>query len=373
MQRADIIVIGAGMVGSAIAYGLARRGRRVVAFDGGDRDFRAARANFGLVWVQGKGDGLPAYQDFTRTSSDRWPDFVAELADRTGQRIDYERRGGLAFCIGEQEFEARSRDLQRLHNQLPAERRDTEMLDRRQLDELAPEAGFGPSVTGASYCWRDGHANPLQLLRGIQAAVTGLGGEIRHGCPVDRIRPAARGFDVHAGDTITRADRVVITAGIESGTLARDVGLDIPVRPQRGQVLVTERLVPFLPLPASGIRQTAEGSIMLGATKEEVGRDVTTTTTAGTRLARRAIEIVPRLASAKLVRHWAGLRVMTPDSYPIYAQSELCPGAFVALCHSGVTLAAAHADLLADAIHAGALPAELDPFHHRRFDVSHAH
>jgi glycine/D-amino acid oxidase-like deaminating enzyme len=60
---------------------------------------------------------------------------------------------------------------------------------------------------------------------------------------------------------------------------------------------------------------------------------------------------------------------MTPDSYPIYAESQTHPGAFVTLCHSGVTLASAHATLLADSIAAGRLPSSFDAFHHRRFDV----
>jgi glycine/D-amino acid oxidase-like deaminating enzyme len=84
------------------------------------------------------------------------------------------------------------------------------------------------------------------------------------------------------------------------------------------------------------------------------------------------VRIVPALARAQLVRQWAGLRIMTPDSYPIYAQSPSHPGAFVAVCHSGVTLAAFHAGDLAAAIAAGALPNDLSPFHMSRFDVSQA-
>ncbi len=92
---------------------------------------------------------------------------------------------------------------------------------------------------------------------------------------------------------------------------------------------------------------------MIGATNEEKGFDTSTTTTAAAGLSAKTIRIVPALKDATLVRHWAGLRIMTPDSYPIYAQSEAHPGAFVALCHSGVTLAAVHATVVADAIAAG--------------------
>src|SRR3546814_14565732 len=106
---------------------------------------------------------------------------------------------------------------------------------------------------------------------------------------------------------------------------------------------------------------------MIGATKEEVGLDTGTSTVKAAYLARKTLRIVPKLADLRLVRQWSGLRVMTPDSFPIYAQSESHHGAFVLLCHSGVTLAAAHADRLAEAIDTGSLPLSRDPFHPRRF------
>jgi glycine/D-amino acid oxidase-like deaminating enzyme len=111
---------------------------------------------------------------------------------------------------------------------------------------------------------------------------------------------------------------------------------------------------------------------MIGATKDEVGLDTSTTATAAAELSRKTVRLVPALAAAKLVRQWAGLRIMTPDGYPIYAQSQSHPGAFIALCHSGVTLAAIHAELLAGAIMDGSLPETLLPFHQRRFDVPQA-
>ena len=73
MKHYDAIVIGGGLVGSAIAYGLARAGMRAALLDEGDVAYRASRGNFGLVWVQSKGDGAPHYQRWTRLSADQWP------------------------------------------------------------------------------------------------------------------------------------------------------------------------------------------------------------------------------------------------------------------------------------------------------------
>jgi glycine/D-amino acid oxidase-like deaminating enzyme len=370
-MRPDIVVIGAGMVGAAIAYGLALRGARVLLLDGDDGDFRAARANFGLVWLQGKGLGMPAYQTLTRQSIGAWQGFAHELEARSNIGLCYEQNGGLAFCLGADGFEKRRAALQRLHNQWDGEP-DWEMVERPRLERLLPKVTLGPDVTGASFGRGDGHANPLRLLAALHAAVIGLGGLIRSNASVSEIAGSGADFRLVVGEEVIVAPRIVIAAGLGTSALARQVGLDVPLRPERGQILVTERLDPFLPLPGSGLRQTADGTVMIGATKEDVGFDLSTTGDAATRLSRNAIRIIPALAAAGLVRQWAGLRVMTPDSYPIYAQSQSHPGAFVAVCHSGVTLAAFHADGLAAAIAAGSLPDTLSPFHQSRFDVSQA-
>jgi glycine/D-amino acid oxidase-like deaminating enzyme len=249
---------------------------------------------------------------------------------------------------------------------------DWEMLDRAALARLLPALRLGPEVSGASFGCRDGHANPLRLLAALHSGIQRMGGTLRSHSPVRSIVPGSEGFIVAFGEERACAPRLMIAAGLGSPALARQVGLKVPLRPQRGQVLVTERLTPFLPLPTSGLRQTREGTVMIGATQEEAGFDVSTTSAAAARLSAKTIRLVPALADVTLVRHWAGLRTMTPDGYPIYAQSEAHPGAFVALCHSGVTLAALHATVVADAVAVGALPASLDDFHQRRFDVPQA-
>ena len=98
MQLYDAIVIGGGLVGAAIAYGLARARLRVALLDEGDVAFRASRGNFGLVWVQSKGDGAPYYQRWTRRSADEWPTLAAELEAKTGIPVGHERSGGGVGC-----------------------------------------------------------------------------------------------------------------------------------------------------------------------------------------------------------------------------------------------------------------------------------
>ena len=145
------------------------------------------------------------------------------------------------------------------------------------------------------------------------------------------------------------------------------LGMDVDVRPQRGQNLITERVKPFLLMPLSRIRQTAEGGVQLGDSKEEVGFDEGVTPATMAELSDRAVKVFPHLKRARIVRAWGALRVMSADGAPIYAQSKTCPGAFAAVCHSGVTLAAAHANVLAPAIAENQLPANVAALGPERF------
>jgi glycine/D-amino acid oxidase-like deaminating enzyme len=115
------------------------------------------------------------------------------------------------------------------------------------------------------------------------------------------------------------------------------------------------------------LRQTDEGTVMLGDSQEDVGFDITTKVEVLKNIADRNTRIFPALKSVSIIRMWAALRVMSPDGFPIYEQSERFPGAFAATCHSGVTLAGAHALALAPAILAGVLPEELSAFGSSRF------
>jgi glycine/D-amino acid oxidase-like deaminating enzyme len=107
----------------------------------------------------------------------------------------------------------------------------------------------------------------------------------------------------------------------------------------------------------------------MGDSLEEVGFDDTVGLSVAATIAQRAVRMFPLIRRVNVVRTWAALRVMTADGFPIYDQSMECPGAFIATCHSGVTLAANHALVLAPMLAAGKLEHELDVFSARRFDV----
>ena len=148
MERYDAIVIGGGLVGSAIAYGLVRDGVKTALLDEGDVAYRASRGNFGLVWVQSKGDRAPHYQRWTRQSADEWPALAEELASKTGVAVGHHRPGGLHLCLDEAELTARFAMMERMRAQSGNFGFDYRMRDHRELAELLP--GLGPAVIGAS-------------------------------------------------------------------------------------------------------------------------------------------------------------------------------------------------------------------------------
>jgi len=369
VKTAEIIVVGAGVVGSAIAFGLAGKGHEVLVIDGESADFRASRANFGLIWTQSKGDGFPAYQDITHGSAANWADFAGRIREISRLPLTVEQKGGLVYCLGQGEWDATRARNNRLAGQQAGRQADTEMLDRAELDRLLPEVRLGEEVVGASFGLADGHANPLELLSCLHLAIARLGSSIRFQAPVLDLRPTGRGFEVETPKETFGCGRIVLAAGLSNTGLAAALGMNVPLEPQRGQILVTERLRPLLPLPASGLRQTGEGTVMIGATQEDVGFDTGTTTGAASRLASRATRIAPALKEATIVRQWSGLRILSPDRAPVYVQSAQYPGAFAASCHSGVTLAAFHAGAFADAISEGDLAKDFSAFAPERFDV----
>ncbi|MDA7949569.1 MAG: FAD-binding oxidoreductase [Hyphomicrobiaceae bacterium] len=371
-MRSDVIVIGGGMVGAAIAYGLARAGARVRVLDEGDTAFRAARGNFGLTWVQTKGLGNQPYFELTRNSVDGWADFASDLHEASGVDLAFRRNGGLIICVGEEEAEKRKRFIGNFKQQAGHDNYDCDFIDRNALQDLFPNAELGPEVTGASFSPMDGHVNPLFLLRAMSDGLQKYKGSFHAGHAVQEIRKTGNGFEVNTGSQIFSAEKVVIAAGLGTGHLAQMIGLDVPVRPQRGQILVTDRTEPVFPYPMSGLRQTDEGTVMIGATREDVGFDTGTTVTGYAGMTRRAVATFPMLAQLRLVRGWGALRVLTPDGGPVYVESEACPGAFVATCHSGVTLAAMHAKLLPRWVLEDRKPTELQTFGPERFHVQPA-
>jgi glycine/D-amino acid oxidase-like deaminating enzyme len=363
----DYAIIGGGVVGLSVAWGLLRRGRTVTVLDGDDGSFRASRGNFGLVWVQSKGMKQPRYAQWSQRSAAIWADFANELGDNTGTAVPLEQKGGYDLHFSEETLQATVAQYEALKAKLDGDY-PFEVLGHNALRKEEPH--IGPKVVGAILHHQDGHANPLKLLMALAADVRRMGGRVLTGKTVtDVSKPDAFRIDCADGNTLD-ADRVILSAGLGAMQLGPKLGFKAPIRPQRGQVLITEKLPKLINRPSLIARQVDEGGIQIGATNEEVGLDDRVTQPGLSGLAAEAIAAYPALAKAQLVRSWGALRVLSPDGLPIYQESTEMPGAFLVTCHSGITLAAVHARVLPDWLEGTDAAPDLEVFSEARFAVS---
>lgn len=340
-MSADYAVVGGGIVGLSVAYGLLKLGKRVSVFDEGDVAFRASRGNFGLIWVQGKGLHEPAYAKWTRTSAHVWPDHAEELEQASGESLALRQGGGLDYHFNDETLSNLVTEYERLKSSLNNDY-PFEVLDHQQLKKEEPN--IGPKVVGAVLHYEDGHVNPLNLLRALTSEVRRLGGTLLTNNRIDDVRAIDGGYELAGQKSETCfAEKVVICAGIGSAKLGEKLGFVSPISPERGQILITEKLPPIMNRPSGVLRQVNEGGVQIGASNEDVGFDDRETLPVAAKLAQEAVSVFPVLSKAKIVRSWSALRIMSPDGLPIYQKSKTHPGVSLVTCHSGITLSAAHA------------------------------
>lgn len=363
-MQSDYAIIGGGVVGLSVAWGLLKRGFTVTVIDGDDGSFRASRGNFGLVWVQSKGMNQPRYARWSQQSAGLWREFADELSGNTGHDLGLEQKGGYDLHFSEETLEATIAKYEKLKTELGGDY-PYEVLGHNALRREEPE--IGPRVVGAILHHQDGHANPLKLLKALADDVRRMGGMVLVGKQAEAVKRNGH-FQITCQDgTVVEAGKTVLSAGLGAARLGPLMGFKAPVRAQRGQVLITEKLPKIINRPSLIARQVDEGGIQIGATNEEVGLDDSVTTQGMAELAAKAIDAYPVLGKAQLVRSWGALRVLSPDGLPIYQESRQMPGAYLVTCHSGITLAAVHGRLLPDWLEATEQAPDLEVFSEDRF------
>lgn len=363
----SVVIVGGGVVGLSIAYGLLKTGQSVIILDGAEDDFRASRGNFGLIWVQGKGATAPAYAAWSRRSAALWQDYAHDLLEETGVDVSLSQTGGIEYFTDAAELEVYVAGLTQLREALEDDY-PFDVLDRAAMKKHVPE--IGDKVIGGVFSIMDGHVNPLDLLRALTIAVRKAGGKIVTGAEVVDIEPDDAGFAAVLKDgSKVEGERLILAAGLGALQLGHKLGFSTPIRPQQGQVLITERLPHFLRYPSGTIRQVNEGGVQIGASKAEVGMNDGIDIPTIAELAKHATDIFPHLGQVKLVRSWAALRVMSEDGLPIYQRSAKFPRASFVTCHSGITLSAVHARLLPDWILERNTAPDLSHFSESRFNV----
>lgn len=369
MEHSDFLVVGGGVIGSAVACGLLHKNRSVTLLDKGGEVFNASQANFGLVWIQGKGQGARRYAEWCHEASEKFPEYIQQLQDKTGIDLAYRKPGGLVLCHGDEEYQKRVKVLEQLKNESRHGSYDCSMLGRQDVQQMLPNLTLGPRITGGSYSPHDGHLNPLALLKALHKSFIMGGGDFRSGTAAINIRDEQGRFIVSTQRGEFSAAKIVLAAGNAITRLAAMVGIQVQVYPEQGQLMVTERTQPVLSMPLSGIQQTAEGSFVVGLSNRNLGFNTDTDTRLMKQMAQRVVNAFPALADLKIVRSWSSLRVLSEDGLPVYQQSASCPGAYAVTSHSGVTLAPQHQIHIANWIAEDAQPAEFESFSTRRFYV----
>jgi glycine/D-amino acid oxidase-like deaminating enzyme len=367
-NAADAVIIGGGVIGCAAAYYLSTSGVRPLVLERGALGAEASGANAGMV---GATSGIPGR---TLAHTRKSLELLARDAEQLDRPVEFVRAGRLTLATAPEDWPA-VEEFASTHRQDGA---DVRLLSGDEARSFEP--ALGASVVGAAYTPEDGHVNPFLLTYAYAAAARRNGAEIRQGITVSRVDMAhGRVVGVTAAGEQIASPLVIVAAGAWSAPLVAPAGIALPVRPGRGQMLVTAVLPPLtsrvLRSPLVSVRQDLRGHVLIGSSVEYVGFDRSVTLERMAEFSRIAALLAPALRDAPIIRAWAGLRPMTPDALPIIDTVPGVAGLVLATGHSrtGVTYAAVTAWLLAQLVTHGQTELPLDPFRLERFSLAAAH
>jgi len=342
VEKVGVIIIGGGIAGAATALGMIRAGAdSIVMLDEQLPTQRLSRGNFGLTWFMPKGANNPVYAHWCRMATMQWPEFAAKLEEESGYDIELEWNGGAMHAIGEEQFDAYAQSVEKLKAVCSEVGLDypARMVDRDEFASMIPGMRLGEDVSGAMYSPEQGHVNPLLLLGAMRHAFQKKGGIYHGGTTVSKIDPKGNGMiELTTSNGTMVCEKLIVAAGHGSTRLLSELGVHLKIYPQRGQLIVTERVKKVLHFPILAVRQTMDGTFMIGLSTEDTAHDVQVTVEAMNSQARNAIRLFPDLANLNWVRGWGAVRVMTPDGGPIYEQLAEHTNIFIVAGHSAVSL-----------------------------------
>lgn len=368
IQEQDIVVVGGGITGAALAYGLAEKGQRVCLLDAPTQANKATRTNVGLIWCQSKFLHLPDYAKWGFMSARLFPALVQELEAVSGVNIPVLFEGGLIPVTTEEDYAKRGSYIEQLRTALGEYKGS--MIDRGELEKKLPKIAFGPKVCGAAWCEKDGLIDPLALWHAFRVALQNKHVQIFNNTLAYEITPeqdGKGGYTITTSQGAIRCARLVLAAGLGNLRLARFATPTIPVFADQGQILLIERMPFVMPIPLLGMTQTFGGTTIIGFKHEKAGHRTHVNLSAMLPEAVAALEVLPELANKHIIRTWTGLRIMPDDGIAIYSQLPDHPNAFLINTHSAITMAAVHARLLPDFITKGTLPAVAQGMTLKRF------
>lgn len=348
-QGTEVVIVGGGVIGCAIAYELAVAGARVTLLERNALAREASWASAGIISSPGPGSG-----DLGLRSFRRYPALIAAVEETAGMRTGWNPTGETTV-IGADDDPRGLQDLmewQRQHGLKIAWLEGAAL--REHEPALASHIGMGIYDPDA------GSLRVHLLAQALARAATAHGATIRAYTPVLAIETAGgRITGVRTETGGVAADVVVLAAGAWSKTLAEMTGLHVPTRPVHGQMLAIADAPVGLRTVVAGFGgyflPRADGTIAVGATQEETGFAKRVTPHGVSDLIALVERVVPALNGGTLAETWSGLRPGNPDGNPIIGPAPGRDGLWIATGHfrSGALLAAATGELVAAGILSG--------------------
>lgn len=366
----DVIVLGGGLMGSASAYFLARRGMKVTLIERNRVGSGATVASFGNIRRSGR--YLPQLP-LARRSLDIWN----KAHEMLGRDVEFRATGHVRLVFTE-------KGLEEMRTFSAAARPwglHLEELTRKELHARFPH--LGPDAIGASFSPQDGSGNPRLIAPAFADAASRNGAKIIEEVEVKAIRKSAYGFEVETSAGIHTAANLLNTAGAWGAPISAQFGEPVPIHARGPQMGVTEPL-PHRILPVVGVwahdhgagylRQVERGNIIFGggAERTEVALDTGHAKADPARLPgqlRSLLPILPTLANVSVIRTWSGCEGYIEDGLPVMSASATTSGLFHAFgfCGHGFQLGPGVGDVMAELIATGATAVPIDDFTVERF------
>ncbi|MEW7850736.1 FAD-dependent oxidoreductase [Massilia aurea] len=363
----DTLVIGGGLLGSAVAYYLARAGSSVLLVEKDQINRQASGQNAGSLHFQLEYRMIENGIESARKAAEAMPLHLhaqqawAGLEAELGTSLGVAQHGG--FMVAET-----PQQVERLGQKVALEQASglvTSLLDGDEVRRRAPY--LGPSVLAAAFCPSEGKADPRRCSLAYANAAVRLGARLRTTSAVAAIARVANGWAVTLDDgSVHRAATIVIAAGAWSGRVAQMAGTVLPVSPVGLTMTATARspsLIKHLVQHAGrrlSMKQTVEGNVLIGGgwparLHHEGGLidlerkpELLLTSLAGNMAA--AAAVVPGVAHLPVLRVWTGMTALIADQLPLIGEVPRAPGAFIATGGSAFTLGPTYARVLADQV-----------------------
>ncbi len=366
----DVIVLGGGLMGSASAYFLARRGVDVTLIERNRVGSGATVASFGNIRRSGR--YLPQLP-LARRSLDIWN----KAHEMLGRDVEFRATGHVRLVFTEKGQE----EMRTFSDAARPWGLDLEELTQKELHARFPL--LGPEAIGASFSPQDGSGNPRLIAPAFADAARRNGARIVEEVDVKAIRKSAYGFEVETSDGIYAAANLLNTAGAWGARISAQFGETVPIRARGPQMGVTEPL-PHRILPVVGVwahdhgggylRQVERGNIVFGggAERTDVPLDTGRAKADPSRLPgqlRSLLPILPMLAHVSVIRTWSGCEGYVEDGLPVMGASATTPGLFHAFgfCGHGFQLGPGVGDVMAELITVGATEIPIYDFRIGRF------